>query len=157
MLDYHGETWKVSSCPKMCHSWGRGDLLRDLQSAAQARLLSLILKGTATMQQAWGDKRKALEVPSSGCGKGLGIPDPNSISWYFYIFAEDHGCSDLRISKWGLWNSSINGGSLVEVIRLLRAGADPTRQNLSCFVNLKAPCAGRMRFLRTAWLVLSSH
>lgn len=33
----------------------------------------------------------------------------------------------------------------VEVIRLLRAGADPTRQNLSCFVNLKASYAGRMR------------
>lgn len=59
---------------EVCSRVGRGDLLRDLQSAAQARLLSLILKGTATMQQ---------------------------------------------------------------VIRLLRAGADPTRQNLSCFVNLK--------------------
>eukprot|EP00434_Breviolum_minutum_P032188 symbB.v1.2.028469.t1/scaffold3006.1/size65522/2 len=59
---------------EVCSRVGHGELLRDLQSAAQARLRHLIFEGTATMQQ---------------------------------------------------------------VFRLLRAGADPTRQNLSCFVNLQ--------------------
>ena len=80
---------------EVCSRVGHGELLRDLQSAAQARLRHLIFEGTATMQQ---------------------------------------------------------------VFRLLRAGADPTRQNLSCFVNLQGEAKrpriemGPEKGARGAWL-----
>ena len=83
---------------------------------------------------------RLLPRPRRGCGisssrRGRPCHRPGTV-----------GCNDDYFHHW--WRGQVSTRmNLREVLQLLRAGAEPTRQNLSCFVNQQATLsqAGRCR------------